>query len=203
MTALAEPTGLTTLPYTAHPVRTERLLLRPLTEADVDDVFAYQSIPEVVLHLPWPLRTREESRQHTLRRSGFTRLEKDGDGVVLAAELPGPDGEPGRVIGDFSIILNSVEHARIEIGWVLHPHHQGKGYATEGASAVLDLVFGEIGAHRAQAELGPANHASAAVCRRLGMRHEAHLIENEIFKGEWADLDVYAILDREWTIRPS
>ncbi len=203
MTALTEPAGLTTLPYELHPVRSERLLLRPLTEADVDNVFAYQSIPDVVRHLPWPLRTFDESRQHTLKRAGFTRLEKDGDGIVLAAELVGPDGTAGRVIGDFSIILKSHENAQVDVGWVLHPDYQGKGYATEGASALLDLAFGEIGAHRVCAELGPANTASAALCRRLGMRHEAHFVEYEIFKGGWGDLDVYAILDREWTIRPS
>jgi RimJ/RimL family protein N-acetyltransferase len=203
MPELSEPTGLTTLPYTVHPIRTERLLLRPLTEADVEDVFAYQSIPDVVRHLPWPLRTFDESREHTLKRSGFTRLQKNNDGIVLAAELVEPGAAAGRVIGDFSIILQSSENAQVEVGWVLHPDYQGKGYATEGASAVLDLAFGEIGAHRVHAQLGPANTASAALCRRLGMRHEAHLVESEIFKGSWGDLDVYAILDREWTIRPS
>jgi RimJ/RimL family protein N-acetyltransferase len=203
MPELSEPTGLTTLPYTAHPVRTERLLLRPLTEADVDDVFAYQSIPDVVRHLPWPLRTHDESREHTVKRAGFTRLQGNSGAIVLAAELVGPDGSAGRVIGDFSIILQSSENAQVEVGWVLHPDYQGKGYATEGASAILDLAFGELGAHRVRAELDPANTASAAVCRRLGMRHEAHFVECEIFKGGWGDLDVYAILDREWTIRPS
>lgn len=203
MTAPSEPAGLTTLPYSLHPVRTERMLLRPLTEADVDDVYAYQSIPDVVRHLPWPLRNLDESRQHTLRRAGFTRLEKDGDGAVLAAELLGPGDTAGPVIGDFSIILKSHENAQVDVGWVLHPDYQGKGYATEGASALLDLAFGELGAHRVCAELDPDNTASAALCRRLGMRHEAHFVEYEIFKGDWGDLDVYAILDREWTIRPS
>ncbi len=33
---------------------------------------------------------------------------------------------------------------------------------------------------------------------RLGMRHEAHLVENELFKGEWGDEDQFAILQREW-----
>ncbi len=30
------------------------------------------------------------------------------------------------------------------------------------------------------------------------MRHEAHFVENLMFKGEWADTGIYAILDREW-----
>jgi len=207
------PTGLTTLPFIAHPIRTDRLVLRPLTEADVDDVFAYQSIAEVVEFLPWPLRNREESRAHTLERAGFTRLEHDGDRLILGAELIGDAGDtdkaddagahngtskPGRVIGDLSVFLNSGEHAQIEIGWVFHPDHQRKGYATEAARALLDLAFAEIGAHRVFARLDPHNTASVALCQRLGMRQEAYFRESEIFKGAWGDLAIYAILRREW-----
>jgi RimJ/RimL family protein N-acetyltransferase len=30
------------------------------------------------------------------------------------------------------------------------------------------------------------------------MRHEAHFVENELFKGEWSDEDQFALLRREW-----
>ncbi|SDK33622.1 Protein N-acetyltransferase, RimJ/RimL family [Cryobacterium psychrotolerans] len=187
-----------TLPVDAHAIRTDRLLLRPLTEADADDVFSYQSLPEAVRYLPWPLRDREESREHTLKRAGFTRLANDKDAIILAAELPGPDGEPGPVIGDLSIFLQSAVNAQVSIGWVFHPILHGRGYATEAARAVLEFVFTEIGAHRVFAEVDPRNTPSVALCRRLGMRLEGILVENEIFKGEWSDLAVFAILDREW-----
>jgi RimJ/RimL family protein N-acetyltransferase len=36
------------------------------------------------------------------------------------------------------------------------------------------------------------------VLRRIGMRQEAHLVQNEWFKGEWTDEIDYAILDEEW-----
>ena len=195
---MTEPSGLSSLPFDAHPIRTPRLLLRPLTEADVDDVYAYQSLPDLVRYLRWPVRNREESREHTLKRAGFTRLENDNDGLILAAELVGANGTPGPVIGDMSVFLESGENAQIEIGWVFHPAHQGKGYATEAARAVLELAFSEIGAHRVSAHLGPENAASVALCLRLGLRLEAHFIEHEIFKGEWGDLAIYAILRREW-----
>jgi len=50
-----------------------------------------------------------------------------------------------------------------------------------------------------RAELDPRNDASIALCRRLGMREEAHFVEDMWFKGEWADTGVYAILASEWT----
>jgi RimJ/RimL family protein N-acetyltransferase len=42
------------------------------------------------------------------------------------------------------------------------------------------------------------NVASYRLMERLGMRREAHLIHNELFKGEWSDELVYAILQNEW-----
>lgn len=186
-----------TFPFDAHPVRTRRLLLRPLTASDAEEVAAYQGLPDVVRYLPWPVRSPEESREHTTTRAGFTRLAEDGDALILAAELVGADGAPGPVIGDLSVFLKSREHAQVAVGWVFHPDWHGQGFATEAAGALLDLAFGHLGAHRVFAELDPRNEASAALCLRLGMRLEAHFVENEFFKGEWSDLQVFAILARD------
>ncbi len=195
---MTTPTGLTTLPFSAHPIRTDRLLLRPLTAADVDDVFAYQADPDVVRYLPWPVRNFEESREHTLKRAGFTRLENDNDALILGVELLAEKGQPGPVIGDLSVFLGSGSNAQIEIGWVFHADHQRKGYAAEAARALLEMAFVEIGAHRVLARLDPHNTASVALCQRLGMRQEAYFKESEIFKGAWGDLAIYALLRQEW-----
>ena len=52
--------------------------------------------------------------------------------------------------------------------------------------------------HRVIGRVEPRNVASARVLEKLGMRREAHLIENEFVKGEWQSELVYAMLDREW-----
>ena len=84
------------------------------------------------------------------------------------------------------------------LGWVVDPDFQGRGYATEAARAVMRFAFDEICAHRVYAQVDPRKAASVALCLRPGMRLEATLIEREIFKGEWGDLAVYAVLEREW-----
>ena len=197
------PHALTALPFDARvagPIHTARLVLRPLTVGDAVDVFAYQQRADVVEYLPWPVRSRDESLQHTATRSACTRLENDDDALVLAIELAEASGSgtPSRVIGDLSLFVKSVDNAQLEIGWVLHPDFHGQGYASEATDALLELCFATLGAHRVRAQLAPENAASAALCRRLGMRHEAHFVELEVFKGAWGDLDVYAILDSEW-----
>jgi RimJ/RimL family protein N-acetyltransferase len=186
------------LPYEfPSPLRTERLVLRFMRGADVDDIFAYQSREDVARYLPYEPRTREEVAAKVAQFSQARVLGANGDYWQLAVERL---DAPGRVIGDVYFCVTSVADAAAEIGWTLHPDAHGRGYMTEAAGAVLDIAF-ELGLHRVRANLDPRNDASAALCRRLGMRAEAHFVEDIWFKGEWADSAIYAILDREWRAR--
>jgi RimJ/RimL family protein N-acetyltransferase len=173
---------------------TERLLLRAYRLSDVDDLHDIQSRPEVMRYLYDEVRTREEVEELIQKRIALTRLQTDDDGLVLAAERQ----EDGRVIGDVSLTLRSAYHLQGEIGFVFHPDSQGRGYAREAAAAVLHVAFAELGLRRVYGRTDVRNEGSARLMRRLGMRQEAHLRENEIFKGEWSDELVFAILQREW-----
>lgn len=181
-----------------EPIRTERLVLRLHTADDVDDVFAYQSDPDVARYQLYEPRTREQVVERSAEWPNATRLEKNDDYLQLAIEI-----ETGRVIGSIFFVIKRVEDELAEIGWALHRDFQGKGYAFEAASAVLDLAFRTIGLHRVTAELDPRNGASVALCERLGMRSEAYFVKDMMFKGDWADTGVYAILDSEWLGRIS
>jgi hypothetical protein len=68
----------------------------------------------------------------------------------------------------------------------------------EAGRVLLRLAFEDLGLHRVIGRLEARNTASARVLERLGMRREAHLVENEYVKEEWQSELVYAILDREW-----
>jgi RimJ/RimL family protein N-acetyltransferase len=183
------------LPYEfPSPLRTERLVLRTMRLADVGDIHAYQSREDVCRYLPYEPRTREEVTAKVAQFSQAKVLGGDGDYWQLAVERA---DAPGRVIGDVYFSVTSVADAAADIGWTLHPDAHGRGYMTEAAGAVLDIAF-DLGLHRVRANLDPRNDASAALCRRLGMRAEAHFVEDIWFKGEWADSAIYAILDREW-----
>jgi RimJ/RimL family protein N-acetyltransferase len=63
---------------------------------------------------------------------------------------------------------------------------------------MLSIAFDELGLHRVIGRLEPRNAASARVLEKLGMRREAHFVENEYIRGEWQSEAVYAMLDREW-----
>ena len=181
----------------AEPLRTERLVLRPFTDEDLDDVVAYHSLPEVVRYLYWQVRDRDEVRDVLVERRLRHRLATDGDVALLAVVL----AQTGRVIGEVNLAWTSVVHRQGEFGFVFHPDYHGRGYASEAAARILDLAFDEVGLHRVIGRADANNAGSAALMRRLGMRQEAHFVQNEIFKGEWGDEVVFAILADEWRAR--
>ncbi len=84
---------------------------------------------------------------------------------------------------------------------MFNPAYAGKGYATEAAEAIIALGFEGFGFHRIFARLDAKNTGSIGVVERLGMRREAHLIENDRFNSVWGDEYVYAVLSREWAAR--
>ncbi|MFG1707414.1 GNAT family N-acetyltransferase [Nonomuraea sp. M3C6] len=190
-----------TAPYTApvlkphYPITTQRLLLRPFTPGDLDAVNAYESRPDVTRYLYWDARDRDTSRTFLDKKITRVALLDEGDAIDLAITLR----DTGDLIGNCLLIWTSNHHRQGEIGYVLHPDHHGHGYAPEAARAMLRLGFADLGLHRITGRLDARNTASARVLEKLGMRHEATLIDNEHVKGEWASEAIYAILDTEWT----
>lgn len=176
------------------PIETERLRLRRFARGDLDGLTAIQSRPEVARFLYWEPRRREQVEPALAQFIAAAEIEGDGDSLSLAVERR--DGGP--LLGYVSIWLRSREHRQVEVGFAFHPDAQGHGYASEAARELLRLGFEEVGAHRVFGRTDARNEASAALMRRLGMRQEAHFREAEIFKGEWGDELVFAILEDEW-----
>ena len=170
-------------------IETERLLLRPFAPDDLAAVHDIHRRPEMVRWLyEDAARTVEDDRPWLEGRIRRVRFGLSGDGLGFAAV------RDGTVIGDLSLTLTSAEHRQGEIGFLVHPAHQGRGYATEAAAALLELAFGTFALHRVVGRLEARNLASARVLEKVGMRREAHLVENELVKGEWQSELVYAAL---------
>jgi RimJ/RimL family protein N-acetyltransferase len=178
-----------------YPVETERLLLRPLVPADAEAMHAYQSREDVCRYIPYEPRSLLDLQQRLATpESTRSALDDAGQALLLAVARRSDDV----LIGDVMLAWTSKEHRTGEIGYVFDPVHHGNGYATEAAAALLRLGFDGLGLHRIIARVDARNTASTAVLRRLGMRQEAYLRENEWFKGEWTDEIDFAVLESEW-----
>jgi RimJ/RimL family protein N-acetyltransferase len=177
-----------------YPIATDRLLLRPYAVSDLDDLYDIQSRPEVMRYLYETERDREQARESLERMTRRAAIITEGEALTLAVVLPGE----GKVIGDVMLRWLSRKDQQGEVGYVFHPSFGGKGYATEAAAVMLRLGFADLGLHRIIGRLDARNDASARVLERLGMRREAHFVQNEIVKGEWTDELVYAMTSEEW-----
>lgn len=177
-----------------YPIETERLTLRAFTEDDLDALHAIQSKPELTTYLYWEPRSRDEVRKVLSRRAGRSFDEVYQKGLALAVVVR--DGDT--LIGDVSLTVLNRDHEQGEVGFVLDPDQQGRGYGREAAAAMLGLGFDDLQLHRIEGRCDPRNVPSWRLLERLGMRREAHFRENEIFKGEWGDEYVYALLASEW-----
>jgi RimJ/RimL family protein N-acetyltransferase len=179
------------------PIRTDRLLLRRLTELDVDGLHAFRGDPETCTFLPFDPQTPDFIRQRLAGVMGSTDLAGEHAAIVLGVERAGD----GRLIGDLVLFHYAPEHGSAEIGWVFHRDVAGQGYATEAVTALIAMAFDELGLRRLTARIDELNGPSVRLADRLGMRQEARLIENEWFKDHWSTELDYAILDREWLAR--
>nr|VDG61883.1 acetyltransferase, gnat family protein [Streptococcus thermophilus] len=175
-----------------RPITTPRLIIRPFTPADEDDMFDFESRDDVARYLYNEPLTREDNAAELAKRMTQTKLESDGDTLLLAVEYD------GKVIGYVLLMLLSRENLQGEFGFVFHPDYQGKGLASEAAREMLRFGFETLNLHRIIGRCDPRNAGSARLMARLGMRKEAHFRELEIFKGEWGDELTYAMLKREW-----
>ena len=176
------------------PLETDRLLLRLARADDVDALMDYSADPEVCRYLPYEPRSRDEIEKTMERRLGFTDFTPEGHPLFLHVELK----EAGEMIGEFLLFSRNVEARQGEIGYVINPRFQGKGYALEAATALMDVAFKKADLHRIEAKCSAPNEASWKLMEKLGMRREAHFKEQSLFKGEWDELLIYAILQREW-----
>ncbi|GAA1221800.1 GNAT family N-acetyltransferase [Prauserella alba] len=180
-------------------LRTPRLVLRTFEQEDLDALHAIRSREDVNRYLyDHPLSRDETAVKLATRIERYSTLAEPGDALLLAVALRRPDGEAGEVIGDVNLHWQHGDHRQAEVGYVLHPDHAGRGFATEATRPLVDLAFAELGVHRVCGRLDGRNAASARVLEKLGMRREAQLRENEYVKGEWTDEVVYAVLAREW-----
>ncbi len=169
------------------PLRTERLLVRPIAAGDWPQIHRYMSDPEVTRWLPEGVLDEAASQAFAARHAGD---EAEALAVVL--------GDSGELIGHMPFHPWFVPRTQ-EVGWVLARPHQGHGYATEAARALLAHAFEALGCHRVIATCQPQNPPSWLVMEKLGMRREAHFVSALLRpSGEWWDEYVYAILADEY-----
>jgi RimJ/RimL family protein N-acetyltransferase len=145
-------------------LRTERLLLRQWRDDDAEPLAEVYAQPEYLEHMP--PQTLAETREQIERFR--QRWEEDGFAHWAAEDL-----ETGRLIGRIGLLRHHdwpLEPSPAEVGWTLHRDWWGRGLATEGGRACVDLWRNELcNDPRLLSITTPDNVRSKAVMQRLGL----------------------------------
>jgi [ribosomal protein S5]-alanine N-acetyltransferase len=150
-------------------IETERLVLRPLEDADAEELFAIYSVPENVTFMGRGSGSVDELRSHISRHI----KDHPGPGPGLSAALL---KESGEMIGRAGFFFSSIdEKDEIEMAYLIDRTHWGKGYATEASQAILDHGFNDLGLKRIIALIHPLNSGSIRVADKCGFTYEREL----------------------------
>ncbi|GID62819.1 N-acetyltransferase [Actinoplanes cyaneus] len=174
---------------------TERLILRRFRASDAPTLAEYRSDPAVARYQSWDAPFPLEKAELAVRNFAASSPDEPGwfqYAIEHAAERT--------LVGDVGVRLHD-NLKQAEIGFTLATAYQGKGFATEAVSAVLDRLFRLQGVHRVMGECDARNTRSAALMERLGFTREGLLRQQTFIKGEWTDDLLFGILASEWLAR--
>jgi RimJ/RimL family protein N-acetyltransferase len=168
-------------------------LLRPVTGADADDLYAMHSNAYVLRYWdapPWTERARAGRFIAVCQQ-----LADEGTGARLAIERV----SDGAFLGWCGLSRWNREYRSASMGYCLNEPAWGHGYATEAARALLQWAFDTMDLNRVQAEADTRNTASARVLEKLGFLLEGTMREDCVVNGQVSDSWVFGLLRREWT----
>jgi len=169
-------------------LETERLWIRPYSEADIPELLTLIGTKEVAattLRIEHPY-TEQDAR-------AFLELAQEPGKMWLAMTLR----NDGRQIGGIGLRIEE-QHQHAELGYWLGVPYWGQGYATEAAREMLRYGFEDLKLHRIFATHFKHNAASGNILKKLGMRYEGCQREQLLKWGEFVDSEMYGLLRREW-----
>jgi len=155
-------------------LETERLIIRPFTEADIEPSYEMNLDEEVSRYTGDGGVVSREEIERRIKENVFGDYQKHGYGR-MAVELKG--GE--KFIG-FSGLKYYEELDEVELGFRFFTRHWGKGFATESGRACVEYGFDQLKLKRIVALILPENAGSIRVVEKLGFRYEKEFMEEDM-----------------------
>ena len=174
-------------------IETPRCRLRCVSESDIPHVFSATQFDGFNDGMLWDAPKNIEELYDPLTRS----LEAWASGNAFCFTI---ESKLERTfIGRISIRKEKVEHVW-SIGFWTHPVHQGKGYMSEAAQAIVAFGFQHLEAKRIEACHALWNLKSEKILKKVGMRFIKHIPEGFKKKGQWVDENLLALEKCDWDL---
>lgn len=177
-------------------IETQRLLLRPLEEKDVEDLWPTVSDPAFPKLMSWAAhRDRSETLEWILRQAeGRARQQMITWGIVLDGKVVGCIG-----LSDIEWGFAAWRVDRAELGYWLAPGLWGQGIMTEAARGVIAFGFDDLGLHKIKVAHLDGNPASQKVIEKLGFRFVGRREEDVWRDDRWIGHMIYELTITEWS----
>ena len=170
-------------------LETKRLMLREVTNNDVQDLFVMRSSADMMRFIDRPLATELSDAQNLI--DIIKNLLRKNNGITWAITLKSED----RMIGTFGFWRIDKANYRTEIGYLLHNDYWGKGLMQEAMEIGIDYAFNTLGVHSIEANINPNNTASIKIAEHNGFVKEAHFKENYYYNGKFLDSAIYSLVN--------
>jgi RimJ/RimL family protein N-acetyltransferase len=173
-------------------LRTERLLMRQITESDGEGLFAIFADDQVTEHYAWDTFTSIGQGHELAARTvaQFRQQEAIRWGLLL------PDSP--HIIGTCGYTRWNQENHFAVLGYDLARPYWRRGLMSEAVAAVLRLGFEQTVLHRVEATVMAGNTASAAVLTRAGFQLEGILRGRALKQGEFRDVQIFGLTRQDW-----
>lgn len=175
-------------------LKTNRLKIRELTFADLDNVHKLHSLPETdefnTLGIPETIQTTEKILEEWLT----LQKQEPRKSYILGIEKNDNNG----FVGLIAINLGKVNYRTAEVWFKTHKDFWRKGYTTEALTKLLEFGFYDLKLHRIEAGCAVENIASSKVLEKVGMTREGMKRKKLPIRGEWRDNYFYGILEEDF-----
>jgi [ribosomal protein S5]-alanine N-acetyltransferase len=165
----------------------DEVILRPIREADLDDLCRYSTDPDAAGEFEWTGFDDPKVMRRRWEEDGWLGAEHGRLAVMSADSLAGDvsykDRSPGRS-----------KAAIYEIGIALFPEHRGRGVGTAAQRLLVQYLFDTRPAHRIEANTEVENLAEQRALEKAGFEREGVLQGTTFRAGKWRDNIVYAVL---------
>ena len=145
-------------------LETERLILRPMNETDIESVFEMRRDNEIMRFIREPVLNRDEAKNWINLIS--SRWSKDKIGFCSLIEK-----QSGKFAG-WCGLWELKESGETEVGYAIAREFWGKGYASESAKAFLEYGFNKLNLEKIVAVAREENTASRRVMEKIGMQFD-------------------------------
>lgn len=173
-------------------LETERLIIRPISLNDKNEIFEYRSDAETNKYQGWIPKNIDDVETF------IGKISKNIDEPETWFQFVIIKRENHKIIGDLGIHFYDFDNKQVEIGCTLNKNFQNKGYATESLKKVIDFLFNELKKHRIISSIDPENKSSIRLVERIGFRKEAHFVKSLFLNGKWVDDLIFALIEKDW-----